>query len=230
LERFANLGFFDLFQNNPIGDTPNFPTSSSEIRIVKYFKGRCGDSEIARQLKDNIVDIVGDEIRKWTFLHGGLTEAITNVSHHAYPKEYGYVENDKNWYVTGAYNSSTNEIKIVFYDQGIGIPKSLPSSEIWERVLEALSTFPGAQSKRDEVLLKAAVQLDRTRTKDSDRGKGLQDLLEFVRKRREGYLAIMSGRGLYKMTLIDGNESEKHVNFKHPIYGTLIIWNATLSD
>lgn len=230
LERFASLGFFDLFQDNPLKSGAGRRKPDSNIRTVRYIKGRCGDNEQARLLKNEIVSIVGDSIGKWTFLHSGLTEAITNVTHHAYPDEYRFAERDQNWYLTGAYNRSSNEIKIVFYDQGIGIPKSLPASDIWERVLEFLSALPLAARKRDEVLLRAAIALDRTRTDDTDRGRGLQDLLEFVRQRQNGYVSIMSLRGLYKLTVVNGVETEKHVYFKDPINGTLIIWNAALTN
>ena len=230
LERFDSLGFFDLFQNNPLNFSAGKRKHESNIKTVRYIKGRCGDNDKARLLKEQIIAVVGDSIGKWTFLHGGLTEAITNVTHHAYPESYRFVDRDKNWYLTGAYNKAENEIRVVFYDQGIGIPKSLPTSDVWERVLEFLSRFPMAERKKDQVLLRAAVSLDRTRTGDSDRGRGLQDLLEFVKQRGNGYLAIMSLRGLYKFTVVDGVETEKYEYFRDPIYGTLIIWNASLAN
>lgn len=41
----------------------------------------------------------------------------------------------------------------------------------------------------------------RTRTGDSDRGKGLLDLMEFIRQRGEGYLSIISLKGLFKLEI-----------------------------
>lgn len=163
-------------------------------------------------------------------MHSGLTEAITNVSHHAYPDSEGYSTEDKNWYLTGSYNNETKELKIVFYDQGIGIPKSLPASEVWEKVLSVLSRLPVVERKRDEVLLKAAVELERTSTKESDRGKGLQDLLEFIRQRKNGYLSILSLKGLFKYSMSDGKEEIKTEHFDKPVSGTLIIWSAELHE
>lgn len=230
LKQFADLGFFDLFQT-PLAGLGNPKLSTSpRTDLVRYIKGRCGDSKKARILKDAITNIVGEEIDKWTFLRGGLDEAVTNVSHHAYPGRGAVSEEHKNWYLTGSYNGSTKELKIVFYDQGIGIPKSLPASKIWERALEVLSKFPIAERKRDEVLLKAAVELDRTSTQKSDRGKGLQDMLEFIRQRGEGYLSILSLKGLYKYSVRNGKEIVKTEHFDHPICGTLIIWSATLQN
>lgn len=233
IEKFKELGFFDLFQNNPLDDISKDKKDEncSTIKLVKYIKGKCGDSKKTRELKKGIRDIVGENIEKWTFLHSGLTEAITNVSHHAYPNTMGYKQSEKYWYLTGAYNSISKEIKIVFYDQGIGIPKSLPASVIWEKVLKMMKKWkiPMADRKNDETLLKAAVEYDRTSTGDSDRGKGLQDLLEFVKQRKNGYLSILSLKGLYKYSVKDGVENIKTVHFKNEISGTLIIWSAILA-
>lgn len=223
------LGFFDLFENKPRGMEQFKDKECTEIKLVKYIKGKCGDNDKTRVLKEKIMEIVGDGVTKWTFLHSGLTEAITNVGHHAYPDRYGYSELEKRWYLTGSYNTKTQELKIVFYDQGIGIPKSLPASQVWERVLEFLSKFPLAERKKDEVMLKAAVQIERTSTGEHDRGKGLQDLLEFIRQRGEGYLSILSLKGLYKFSMKQNKDKIKSEHFKNPINGTLIIWSAHLN-
>lgn len=228
LVNFNELGFFDLFKHKPSNINQFECNASHNRRIVKYTKGRCGDNEQTRVLKENITHIIGDEIKKWMFLHSGLSEAIVNVSHHAYPKKYGYSEIDKNWYYTASYNTFKKELKVVFYDQGIGIPKSLPASDFWEKILEFLSILPIAERKKDEVLLKAAVELDRTRTEDSDRGKGLQDLMEFIRQRGEGYLSILSLKGLFKLEITNGRESIKSEHFDYPVCGTLIIWCVTV--
>lgn len=229
-KKFKDLGFFDLFQKTAfdenIGDD-----ADDGVSLVQYIKGRCGDNDKPRLLKDQIIGVVGDEVKKWMFLHGGLTEAITNVSHHAYPIDAGFNYNDRNWYLTGSYNDETNELKIIFYDQGIGIPASLPASNIWESVLQYMSKHVDElDRKKDEVLLKAAVEMGRTRTEQEDRGKGLQDLLEFIRQRQDGYLSIMSARGLYKMSVNNGTETLKTERFNNPIGGTLIIWCVTLQD
>lgn len=228
LVNFKELGFFDLFKNKPSNITNFESNASHNRRIVKYTKGRCGDNEQTRVLKENITEMIGDEIKKWMFLHSGLSEAIVNVSHHAYPENRGYSIIDKNWYYTASYNTSKRELKVVFYDQGIGIPKSLPASDFWEKILVSLSILPIADRKKDEVLLKAAVGFDRTSTEESDRGKGLQDLMEFIRQRGEGYLSIISLKGLFKLEIKNGTESIKSEHFDYPVCGTLIIWCVTV--
>ncbi len=228
LENFSDLGFFKLFATPPENINSVSQSTKSDLKLVQYIKGNCGDVQKTRELRTRITNIVGDHVSKWTFLRSGLDEAITNVSHHAYPDEYGFKNMEKTWYLTGSYSENTKELKIVFYDQGIGIPKSLPESEIWEKILGALSGVHPVGSYKDEVLLKAAVQLDRTSTAINDRGKGLQDLLSFIRHRGQGYLSIMSLRGLYKCTINSGKEVVKSEHFENPLCGTLIIWTVQL--
>lgn len=228
-EKFYDIGFFDLFKNNEkTKPKKNKKQIHSDVKVVKYIKGKCGDSKKTRILKEELYKIVGKDIEKWHFLRSGLDEAITNVTHHAYPDLQGFHELDKNWYLTGSYNEKSGELKIVFYDQGVGIPKSLPASDIWEKILVFLTKFSMLKNRADEVLLKAAVELDRTSTGQSDRGKGLQDLLEFIRHRKNGYLSILSLKGLFKYSMVDGIEYKKSEHFDYPICGTLIIWSVNL--
>ncbi|MDK1705313.1 hypothetical protein OSR40_016370 [Serratia rubidaea] len=227
LTQFSDIGFFDLFQNKASFEIER-RQEQTNLRFVKYIKGQSDDSGKARKLKEEINRLIGEDINKWTFLYSGLSEAITNVCHHAYPEEHNFADRDKNWYMTGSYDSLSKVLKVAFYDQGIGIPESLPSSILYEKVLDYLKKAPVIKGMRDATLLKAAVEIERTRTGDDDRGKGLQDLLEFNNQRGEGYLSILSGRGLYKYTVSSGLDTVKTERLPYPILGTLIIWSTML--
>lgn len=229
--QFEQLGFFDLFDNKP--RKPILVNQNSpDLDFVRYVTGTCGDSDDAKakkkKLKKEIIGLVGDNVDKWTILHSGLSEAVTNVTHHAYPE--GDKCDDQSWYLTGSYNKQTKEMKIAFFDQGVGIPNSLPASDIWEKVLSYFSklNLPKVEQKKHAKLLEAAVSIDRTSTGQNDRGKGLQDLLEFIRERQEGYLSIISYHGLYKCWIENGKEYSKTVSMNRPLYGTLIIWSVKL--
>lgn len=224
-EKFKSLGFFDLFRKIGLPDAQCQDTST--VKIVRYIKGCRAKNDYSR-LKEQLREIVGGDITKWTFLHSGLDEAITNVSHHAYPKGCNVRPDDQNWYLTAAFDLVTRELKVIFCDQGIGIPKSLPTSKLWEKVLEFLSVIPVASQRKDSNLIRAAMEISRTSTGKSDRGKGLPDMKEFVRQRGHGYLALMSGSGLYKLTVETGIESQKSDVLPTPVLGTLIIWRVQL--
>jgi len=229
--RFYQLGFFELFRKTAAVEKMALGVGGvGEVRLVQYIKEKTGAASKTRLLKEAITDIIGDNISKWPILNSGLSEAITNVSQHAYPESQGFSQDHKHWYLSGGYNPITKELKFVFYDQGIGIPNSLPSSEIWEKVVDFLSFVPAMERKHDELLLKAAVEIERTSTEESDRGKGLQDLLEFINERGQGYLSILSQHGLYKYSVKNGSSRVKSERFIYPIEGTLIIWKVTLIE
>jgi len=231
LKKFTELGFFDLFKHNPVKDCNTVESCNySGLNLVRYIKGRCGDKSKTRTLKENISVLVGEKVNNWTFLDSGLSEAITNVSHHAYPKGSGYLPKDKNWYLSGSYNDVSKELKVVFYDQGDGIPKTLPYSDVREKISGWFSMHPFVDKKKHEFLLKAAMGLDRTSTKESDRGKGLQDLLEFVKHRKNGYLLVLSLKGLYKFSIKNGEEKIESRGFDCRLDGTLITWSVVLGE
>ena len=234
LQQLIDVGFFELFPGcKELTEISQF-RGEPETKVVKYIKGRFGDFEKHRELKAKIMAIVhGREPPKWTFLATGVTEAIANVGHHAYPESATFNDEDKNWYMGGSFNKQTRELRVVFYDQGISIPKSLPASTAKEKALDTVRKITGFESLNglhDELLLKAAVEIDRTSTGEDDRGKGLHDLLNFIEQSGNGYISILSRKALYKLTLSASNKRIKTERLSNPIEGTLIIWKVTLDD
>ena len=240
VKQLYDVGFFDLFSESDIDDEEMQNRGATEINHIKYIKGRSGYREPMQELKEKLTALgnkvnedkisdIHEWLSKWKFLATGITEAITNVTHHAYPKRHGFSSVDKYWYLGGSYNIKTNRIKIVFYDRGIGIPKSLPKSAIKKSVVDYLAKLNiGITEKtKDDMLIKAAVEVNRTRTSKEGRGKGLQDLLEFIKKSNEGYMSILSGHGLYKYS--SPAKSVKSEKFKYTASGTIIIWGITLN-
>ena len=232
IAQLIEVGFFNLFRNPNINIEKYANHNLSNLRLVPYIKGHFGDNYKRRELEDEIVKLVGDQINKWKILSSGLSEAITNVTHHAFPPNYKVGEEDKNWYMGGSYDTVSRDLRIVFFDQGIGIPKSLPASKVWEQILSffAKLNIPFIDRRKDAVLLRAAVEYERTSTNKSDRGKGLQDFLDFINERNNGYLSILSQKGLFKYTMTNGKARSKIESFKNPIRGTLIIWKVRLEN
>ncbi|MFQ2729267.1 hypothetical protein ACK3YQ_01205 [Aeromonas caviae] len=232
---FSQLGFFELFDNKPKRVSTN-GLDDIETSYVKYFKGSCQNKDYAtnskKQLKEKIRELTGNVIPAWTFLHSGLSEAVTNVTHHAYPESDSVTWHDKSWYLTGSFNIKSRVMTISFFDHGIGIPSSLPNSTVWENLLNYIAyiNVPAASRRLDSVLLKAAVNMPRTRTGKDDRGKGLQDLLEFIKYRKEGSLSIYSERGSYVGKFERGKLHSKSKSYKRPLCGTLITWSVTLEE
>ncbi|MBT43460.1 MAG: hypothetical protein CMF12_13165 [Idiomarina sp.] len=222
IEQFNELGYFDLFVRAP--ELPQNKKISS-VKLIRYIKGTCGDNDKPRQLKAGIHNILGKDIQKWKFLHSGLSEAITNVSHHAYPAPQ-FDNEPKNWYLTASFDENKRELKVSFYDQGVGIPRTLPSSTMREYISKYLRRLKIGQ--HDAIMIRAALAYGRTRTHEDDRGKGLQDMLNFIRQTGHGYLSIISSKGLCKVDVSGTTESTKTERFSNALPGTLIIWNVSI--
>ncbi|OCH32989.1 hypothetical protein A6E13_11290 [Aliivibrio fischeri] len=225
--QFHDLGFFDLFANKPLRK-PTVNSHASDKKLVKYQKGSCNVKGTTKTLRKNIHEIVGDDIEEWTFLHSGLDEAITNVIHHAYPDDCETRPKEKCWYLTASFHKTTKQLKVTFFDQGVGIPRTLETSKLKEKIFKYTSKFIDTRRKLDETLLEAAIEVGRTRTGESDRGNGLPDLLEFIRQRGNGELSILSAYGRYQFIAKDKNEDQKSSRLSIAMPGTLIVWQVIL--
>ncbi len=221
--QLVQLGFFELFGM----PAPAIEIEKSTIKSLKYIRGASGDDDGKLvQFKENLQSMLDVDLsrQKWTFLYSGLSEAMTNALQHAYENT-----EEKPWFMTGGFDTTTRELKIVFYDHGIGIPKSLPKTHGMGKVLKFIAKF--SPNYDDASAIRAAVEMGKTRTGQESRGKGLSDMLKFIKKRKSGYMSIMSLKGLYKhkKTGKNGNEKpDKTASLSHPIMGTLIIWSVKI--
>jgi hypothetical protein len=174
-------------------------------------------------LRIEIEKLLGFSIKKH-FLFEGLSEAITNVGQHAYPDSDNYPF--KQWWLSASYDQSDRTLCIIFYDQGVGIPETLPRAGYMEWAKELIGTW--ADSKKIE----AAMQPGRSATDQEERGKGLQNFIEFAKSHRQGFLSIYSLRGLYRMTWAqDAGESAPETlrrDHENSVGGTLIEWRVKL--
>ena len=219
--QLVQLGFFELFGLTP----PDIVVGNSRIKSIKYIRGTSAtDDKKIFELKDGLQNILAVDLKKekWLYLAAGITEAITNVIQHAYPDKG---KTDKLWFMTGGFDTVTGELKIVFYDQGIGIPNSLPRTLGMEKLKKLLAQI--SRQDDDASRIHAAVEMGRTRTNKAGRGKGVSDMLDFIKQRAAGYISIMSQKGLYKYTK-GAKKAVKQDSLIHPISGTLIIWSVKL--
>jgi hypothetical protein len=216
--QFCELGLFKLLG---LDEPSHYTSNEGSKKLVKYFVGGADDSSLAKELREKIEDLVGGTIKRQE-LFQGISEAITNVTHHAYPGNNLH----KLWWMTASFDKETRRLKVVFYDRGISIPKSLPRSSLWEQARGYL-TKHGLHLKDDANLIKAAMEMGRTETGKSNRGKGLQDLLDFTKSYKNGFLSILSRHGQYKFNFDSAEKIElKQLDYKMP--GTLIVWSVCL--
>lgn len=215
---FLEMGLFDLLK---IPDKVEISNHPGELKFFKFFTANSAAGSIAGKLMDCMTDELSWECDEPAFFMA-LSEALTNVSQHAYPEnhEYRHPIARGQWWLAGSYNRQSGEITIMCYDQGIGIPATLPLQGIYENCLGILDTM-GLYYKLDADLILAALEYGRTRTNLDERGKGLQDILSFA-KDGSGTLRIISRQGEC-ICHANGEYNRKHR--KYPLDGTFIQWS-----
>jgi hypothetical protein len=214
------MGYFALL-NKP---APERLEPAKNTVFLPFIRGDLNSRDagkLAKELRIKIEQIVGFAIKRH-LLFEGLSEAITNVGQHAYPDPSPYTV--RQWWVSASYDKEERRLWVMFYDQGAGIPATLPTSDIYEAMKEYFNQW------KDSEKIKAAMEIGRTSTNLTERGKGLQNLVEFPTRHVEGHLSIYSLCGLYRLvSKWNGNSASTATELRDhgtSIGGTLIEWSV----
>jgi hypothetical protein len=210
-------------------------TTSLPIRddVVKWVRAE-GISLDAEKIADLVsfqgqvdVEFVGD-------LFGGITEAVANSIEHAYTDGRGdgfrHLEDVKWWMVSQIYNS---ELYVLVCDLGIGVPRSLPKKFDLRKLSEYVSLVKNTLNiaHPDTQAVRLAIEIGKSRTGLSHRGKGINDALAVLNKCKFGEVFILSNRGGYSVkSTNDGKRYEKSFPLKRSIQGTIIGWKLPLRE
>lgn len=170
-------------------------------------------------------------------LYDVLTEALTNVRHHAYRGADSVPEEMKRWWIFSRYvapeTGQTGNLYIAVYDVGVGIQGSmrrkLTTGEYVLARTDELFGWAGwtrSRKRLDRLLLTRAIEHDRSSTGLGFRGKGLPEMREFVLETESGKLCIISGTSQYVSA--SAEQASICSGCGDPIIGTLILWSIPL--
>jgi anti-sigma regulatory factor (Ser/Thr protein kinase) len=145
-----------------------------------------------------------------------MLEAAANTVEHAYSTEQD-VETISKWWLTATLNTSTDEISFIFYDQGLGIIKTLESGRKNYKLRRlAIGWLAAGESKGG--ILKKLITTNLSSYKDSRRGNGLISFKTFIDNVQEGELTIYTDDVSYSAI------SDNIKTYDKSIKGTLISW------
>lgn len=223
LRLLDQMGLFDLVK---VANRPSLPeVSQSSVYFIRFKSSDLADGRFAQELRADLEEVI-QGVPDWKRLYRGLTEAMTNVKHHAYPKERAQISHPENrrWWMFGAYDAQRCLLTCVLYDRGVGIPATLPLKHPMEHINSILAKL-GVRESTDAALIVAATELGRTRTSRLYRGRGfgLADIKRLVTESSHGKLRIMSGSGRY---VFEGEDPGERSSLPSPIGGTLIEWEV----
>ncbi|WP_144241582.1 hypothetical protein [Janthinobacterium agaricidamnosum] len=154
-------------------------------------------------------------------IYTGITEAMTNVSNHAYDlsREDGLgIDDQKDWWMFS--HEKDNYLSVAFCDLGAGIPRTLPVKRrsVWNRLVRK-------GLKNDSDIIKFAVKDSVSRTRKSHRGKGLRQIMEVINGLPDAQAIVYSNRGVFMM---NSGGASRSVDYHDSILGILIFWKIPL--
>lgn len=218
--QFKEMGLFSLLETRPIGKHVRGP---SETTFVRFISGIGSEGKFAKDLRESLERVTGVSIADMG-MYPALTEAMTNVQQHAYKykEEITFKTLDGQWWISGSYNVDNSILTVMIFDQGIGIPASLPKEGRYERIKVKI---PGAHT--DATMITAALEYGRSATKEDHRGRGLTEIAKFAESNINGEIHIISGKGHYYK---DRFGKEHKTDYSTALGGTFIQWELPLGD
>ena len=220
------MGFLELLSAD--SEIPSHTEPSKNQIFIKFRSGHKLIGDDTMQMLESLQKhIAPHELEAELLLHlyVGIFEAITNTRHHAYKKKK-LDEELKRWWISASVNTETDEIKIVCYDRGATIPKTIQASK---EKSDAILSFLRNMIERvpDSEIILAAMKQKRTSTKLKNRGKGLSELLRLIDTNNQGSLKIYSGEGVVEFHRPTQNRENPDISRKLPLKmkGTLVEWS-----
>ena len=215
----GQMGFFELLKVDRF-EKP----SDSSVEFVKFRTGNKVDGKAIDELRELELEPFVSVPNKH-LLYAAVTEAMTNVVHHAYGSSRQPFSGPTNWWLSAARDTDKGEVVVVIYDQGLGIPTTLPK-KFGEKLMDIV---PEHMMANDARIIQAAHSLSRSITKRDYRGYGLErDVRRYIKDfDGQGTYRVTSGRGQYTHESKRLGSQESVVAIERPLEGTLIEWRFT---
>lgn len=218
---FVESGLFDLLQIDPRG-VKVMKSATPSRETLKFVCGRTTEGRDAKNLIANLRNLSKADLGSRPKVYTAVAEALANVGH-AYPDWFRTwpFRTTRQWWASGFWDQATQTVGLQLYDQGAGIPLTLPKQKHYPRLLRWLDSERNASG-----LIKAALQYGRTSTGTEGRGKGLSEMAEWIETTGSGFLRIISGGGMVTCSP-RGKIIGKDLNA--PFCGTLIEWQVQVA-
>ena len=159
-----------------------------------------------------------------------ISEAIANVTNHAYPTDHAYqTPHLGQLWVSASANKVTRELSVVVYDQGATIPVTYSLQEWKDQAMEMFRSLTAfefirgrrPETKHDDVYIEIATRLGSSQTKEAHRGKGLPQMRALLQQVGNGTMSMYSRNGWCKF---GQHDTVDRGTLPVSIGGTLIEW------
>jgi hypothetical protein len=229
--RLEQLRFFDLIGIRLGVEWPD-EWHRKEVSILPMIACNRFSPERVQRIRMRL-EQVAQVFEQGPQLYEAMIEATGNAVEHAYPADGAFrfrPLDGKPWWATGVFSPADGEVRVVVFDQGVGIPATLQRWQLAERLraILGLSSLASALVKDHARMIAAALEVSRSSKGSAmGRGQGLTDVLSPVDEHGRGRVRILSGAGGILYTP-DGRV--QLLSLPSHIGGTLIEWSLPVSE
>lgn len=223
-ELLRDMGFYRLLDIAERDDEPKAEMDPARPIFVPFLTG----NKVNPKMVDEFVQVIErhlfvlNEVARGRLV-AAIIEAMNNTLDHAHPIRVFNETMTHRWWMSSWINVANNEITVLLFDQGVGIPETLDPT-IYERIRAALADVIALRSisatPSDGEMIVAATEFHRSGTGHQGRGRGFRNMKQFVDTCQDGELRVLSNRGRYRY--IAGTES--YADESSSIGGTVIEW------
>lgn len=196
------------------------PKPELSDNAVKWFQiatGSNAEGPVVKNLylhfKEHMAEFVETTPQWRSKFYRALMDATTNTLNHAYYKLVPVPWLARRWWAAGLVNERERTLRFIFWDQGVGIPKTIRRKGLFRGLTDWATS--------DSALIERAIQEGASRFQDHRRGQGLYRLVDLIDLAPAGELHILSRRGWYRH---QKGAPVKRQDFDSDLYGTLIVW------
>ena len=237
-DAFIQLGVFEMLAMKHIRTADDRQSARKYMPLVTHgivaSQGHDVGTE-AKRIRESIEKFIGKSLSK-VRMYDSVTEAIFNVRNHAYkgmkPGRLPF-----RWWFSVSYDAQLNELGVILFDHGFGIPATMNTSTKFSRFKKLLSLKEGGWSEASRLYV--AFERDRRKIQSAKsfvegRGHGCQDITRLIFRQEQNLvgfgssLSVISGRARYDLAGNADVSRGDSKSLKQKLQGTLIEWRIKL--
>jgi hypothetical protein len=209
----GEVGYYKYFRG---GEKLWSPSPQQRGHFLTHQKGTRLEPTVVKSLMLHFASAATLEKEMSSALYEALIECMNNVLEHAYPDHVPYADRYRLWWILSYVDPTSRKISFCFFDQGIGIPRTIRT-----RFRDAPWLGPLARSD-SELVQTAVIRGGYSSTKLASKGRGLPTLKRFIDTAPDGELSIVAHKSI--CTFHTGRSAMRS-DEKIALPGTLIAWN-----
>lgn len=189
------------------------------LSVVRFQSDTEAAGAKAKELRDNIYNLCEPPSGSKRPVYESLFEACLNAVQHAYPADQpgDGLPRAKRWWAGALVDRARGYLYLVVYDQGVGIPATLPARTWWNVLRGQLPELT------DAAIIQGSLEFGRSGVDVDGRGNGLWRMCALTDSFDEADVRFTSSKG--QVDYVKGGFSQR-ATLQTRFCGTMIRWRA----